>query len=363
MSYKLNIGSVGQVGVLPRRNQMVSTDSLADIMSSGYINPQAIKPLSINPTDIFDVIYDYDEASKTGTYAQFQVSISSIGVITLSPTSSLPVRLLSASNISGTYDNGTSGIGATLTVAASSLTIDSTACVNGDRVLLQTQSTGAECGIYVVSGVGSSAVVLTRSSDFNTVAQMVPGFTVTVQAGTIYAGATFALIEPQPTVIGTSDIVFVDASSMPSTVTLQNDGLKVYDPTDSFTLQITPGSNLTANRIFTLATGDAARTLNISAANVTISSFGATLVDDSDAASPRATLGIIAATTASYAGGGTSNAFTATGLTASSKVSAVIRASTNAVAIAKALPGTNLLTVTFTADPGANTTVDYIAIG
>jgi hypothetical protein len=71
--------------------------------------------------------------------------------------------------------------------------------------------------------------------------------------------------------------------------------------------------------------------------------------------------GVIAATTAAYAGGGTSNAYTATGLTASSIVTAVILASTNAVSIAKAVPGTNLLTVTFSADPGAATTVSYIA--
>lgn len=67
-------------------------------------------------------------------------------------------------------------------------------------------------------------------------------------------------------------------------------------------------------------------------------------------------------TTASYAGGGTSNAFTATGLTTSSIVTAVILTSTNAVAIAKAVPTANTLTITFTADPGAATTVSWHAI-
>lgn len=274
------------------------------------------------------------------------------------------VKLLSASNISGTYYNGSAndGVGATLTTASSSLTIDSVACQNGDRVLLQTQAIGAQCGIYLVSGVGTT-VVLTRTNDFSTVEQMRPGFFISVSDGSVYAGAMFVLIEPRPAIVGTSDITFVDASATPTTVTLENNGLKVYDPTASFTLQITPGSNLTANRVFTLTTGDAARTLNISAADVTVSTYGASLVDDANAATARATLGIIANTTAAYAGGGTSNAYAATGLTVASKVSAVIRASTNAVAIAKALPGTDTLTVTFTADPGANTTVDYIAIG
>lgn len=69
---------------------------------------------------------------------------------------------------------------------------------------------------------------------------------------------------------------------------------------------------------------------------------------------------IIANTTAAYGGGGTSNAFAATGLTVNAKGTAVIRASTNSVAITKALPGTDTLTITFSADPGAATTVDYI---
>jgi len=69
----------------------------------------------------------------------------------------------------------------------------------------------------------------------------------------------------------------------------------------------------------------------------------------------------LAATTAVYGGGGTSNAFTATGLLATDIVSAVIRTSANAVSIVKAVPTANTLTVDFSADPGAGTTVDYIA--
>lgn len=67
-------------------------------------------------------------------------------------------------------------------------------------------------------------------------------------------------------------------------------------------------------------------------------------------------------TTATYAGGGTSNAFTATGLTSTSIVTAVILTSTNSVSITKAVPSSNTLTVTFSADPGASTTVSWIAI-
>lgn len=66
--------------------------------------------------------------------------------------------------------------------------------------------------------------------------------------------------------------------------------------------------------------------------------------------------------TATYGGGGTSHAFVATGLTASSIVIATIASSTNAVAIAKAVPSTDTLTITFTADPGAGTVISWIAL-
>lgn len=69
-----------------------------------------------------------------------------------------------------------------------------------------------------------------------------------------------------------------------------------------------------------------------------------------------------AQTTATYAGGGTSNAFTATGLTTSSIVTAVILTSANSVSITKAVPTANTLTITFSADPGAGTTVSWIAV-
>lgn len=67
-------------------------------------------------------------------------------------------------------------------------------------------------------------------------------------------------------------------------------------------------------------------------------------------------------TTLAYGGGGTSNAFVATGLTAASFVTANILASTNSVSITKAVPSANTLTITFSADPGAGTTVTWHAL-
>lgn len=66
-------------------------------------------------------------------------------------------------------------------------------------------------------------------------------------------------------------------------------------------------------------------------------------------------------TTAAFGGGGASNAFVATGLSASHVVVPVTLNSTNPVSILKAVPSANTLTVSFSADPGAATTVNWIA--
>lgn len=120
-----------------------------------------------------------------------------------------PVRLVSVANIAGTYSNGpnNNGVGATLTIAASSLTIDSVACAVGDRVLLQTQTNTYEQGIYVVKSIGST-VVLERSGDMQSREQMKAGLYVSVGAGSLRAGNFYSLVEPLPNNIGADAIVF-----------------------------------------------------------------------------------------------------------------------------------------------------------
>lgn len=68
--------------------------------------------------------------------------------------------------------------------------------------------------------------------------------------------------------------------------------LSIRDSDGSHIMSFAVGSNLTANRVFTLTAGDAARTLDISASNVTITTAGAALIDDADASAQRTTLGL-----------------------------------------------------------------------
>ena len=104
------------------------------------------------------------------------------------------VRVARNSNLAGTYNNGPSnnGIGATLTIAASSLTIDGVAMAVNDRILLIAQTSALQNGIYYVESIGAT-VVLKRAPDFQSIEQMKPGYYVPVAAGTEFNGPLFCI--------------------------------------------------------------------------------------------------------------------------------------------------------------------------
>jgi hypothetical protein len=82
-------------------------------------------------------------------------------------------------------------------------------------------------------------------------------------------------------------------------IILPNAGLKVLDTNGSHCLVIKPGSDLSAERILTITTGDAARTLTLAgdlttAGAVSVSAFAATMLDDAAAGDVLTTLGVSA---------------------------------------------------------------------
>jgi len=111
-----------------------------------------------------------------------------------------------------TYDNGTSGVGATLTGDANGAlgSIDGVTLVADDRVLIQDQADAAENGIYVVTTVGdaSNAFVLTRAADFDTTNEIKANSFCFVEAGNTYADIGLVLASGDSPTVGTTDLVF-----------------------------------------------------------------------------------------------------------------------------------------------------------
>jgi len=113
-----------------------------------------------------------------------------------------------------TYSNGSSGVGATLTlstaldIAGGDLDGD-TDITTGDRIIIAGESTAAHNGIYVLT----STTVLTRATDFDTPTEMAGGDFIWVTHGTTYADTGWVLGEPVGTV-GTDDVSFVQFSGL-----------------------------------------------------------------------------------------------------------------------------------------------------
>jgi hypothetical protein len=127
-----------------------------------------------------------------------------------------------AGNLNATYNNGTSGVGATLTNAGAlvAFTPDGTVASVADRILIYNQTNPAENGVYVVTTVGSGSVawVLTRASDADTYALkstngLGNGDAFFITSGATGAGETYVCNTVGVITFGTTAITFAQISS------------------------------------------------------------------------------------------------------------------------------------------------------
>jgi len=125
-------------------------------------------------------------------------------------------------NLTATYNNGASGVGATLTNAGAlvAFTPDGVVASVADRILIYNQTNQAENGVYVVTTVGSGSVawVLTRASDADTYALKSPtglgnGDAFFITSGSTGAGETYVCNTVGVITFGTTAITFVQISA------------------------------------------------------------------------------------------------------------------------------------------------------
>lgn len=111
--------------------------------------------------------------------------------------------LASITGGSVTYSNGTSGVGATLTLSVALNTLDGVALVNGNRILVKNETTTAHNGIYV----RTSSTLLTRATDFDTNTEIAGGDFTFVTGGTQYDNTGWVQTEAC-NVVGTDAVLF-----------------------------------------------------------------------------------------------------------------------------------------------------------
>lgn len=122
-----------------------------------------------------------------------------------------PCLVATTANLQSVYNPGTSGVGATLTNTASqaAISIDGVALPIGARILVKDQTNATHNGIYEVTATGSAVAtwVITRVSDFDSIAQMLRGAVIEVISGTTNSVSSWMLISIV-TGVGTSSITF-----------------------------------------------------------------------------------------------------------------------------------------------------------
>lgn len=138
-----------------------------------------------------------------------------------------PVLVATTGNLTATYNNGTSGVGATLTNSGTqvALEIDGVAMSVNDRVLVWQQTSQAQNGVYVVTTVGSGSTnwVLTRASDADTYVPQTDtglggGDYFFVSSGDTQGFFSFVCTNDGTITFGTTAITFQEFSQVPSYV-------------------------------------------------------------------------------------------------------------------------------------------------
>ncbi len=119
-----------------------------------------------------------------------------------------PATLASITGGTVTYNNGASGVGATLTLSVALTVLDGYTLVNGDRVLVKDEVASANNGIYTWATGG---LVLTRATDFDTAAEMASGDFTFISYGTLYGSTGWVQTDPV-TVVGTSPVTWIQFS-------------------------------------------------------------------------------------------------------------------------------------------------------
>jgi|SRR6185503_8166172 len=165
-----NIQSTGLVGDLinPRYGSIVTTNDLSTITAVGYLNGQNASGNFILPTDIFYVIYNFDEENKSGDFGIFNVIYNSKTGFTLSLQQDAVIFPISDGDV--VVFNGTSG---QIKDGGKSLS----------NVILNSATSTMESGECLYLGKGTVTIPTLSSGTLDTQAGVITVTDYTVPAG------------------------------------------------------------------------------------------------------------------------------------------------------------------------------------
>jgi hypothetical protein len=183
-------------------------------------------------------------------------------------------------NLTATYNNGTAGVGATLTNAGTQVafTPDGIVASVNDRILVYNQTNATQNGVYTVTTVGSGATnwVLTRATDADSYGLKDPnalgnGDAFFVTSGNTGAGETYVCNTPGVITFGTTNITFAQITS--SQVYNAGTGLTL-SPATTFNIAntaVTPASYGAASKTLTATVNAQGQLTALADTNIAIS--------------------------------------------------------------------------------------------
>ena len=196
-----SLGGVTQLDVDNIRingNEIISTDTNGDII----LNPNgtgAIDASTARIKNLAEPQFPQDAATKNyvDTLAEGLHIHEACHVATQASLETITGGTVS-------YNNGTDGVGAFLTLSVAVTVIDGHPLSNLDRILVKNQTPAARNGIYTWATGGTT---LTRAADFNTGAEINGGDFVFVENGNLYNNTGWVQTEEVITV-GTDSVVW-----------------------------------------------------------------------------------------------------------------------------------------------------------
>ena len=213
-SGSVTLDVVGGTGITANANDIAIDSTVTTLTGTQTLTNKTLTSPVLNGTLSGTAFLDEDNmASNSAIAAASQQSIKAYVDAT---ASGLDLKdsshAATTANLSGTYDNGASGVGATLTnnSTQAALTVDGQLMVADERLLVKDQSTAAQNGIYTVTtvGTGSSNWVLTRATDFDTPTEVTSGSFTFVETGTTNADSGWVMTTDGAVTIGTTALAF-----------------------------------------------------------------------------------------------------------------------------------------------------------
>jgi len=217
-----NITSVGNLSALEvTGNILTSANIVTDLIigrtsgilitATGVDQDIELKPSGTGTVDVWSKIISNvaTPVASTDAATKGYVDAAVEGLHIHAPcAAATPNTLATISSGTVTYNNGTAGVGATLTTTGSYTTIDGVNIATvGTRILVKNEANAAHNGIYTYT----SSTVLTRATDFDTPTEMAGGDFTFVQNGTLYNDTGWVMTDPVTTV-GTSPVNWLQFS-------------------------------------------------------------------------------------------------------------------------------------------------------